>query len=596
MSGYGFWLGVWLASLNIVLVGHEWWVLVIFVYVGGIIWFNYQSRWWLTILLAGGCFLYWQNREIQLHTAELAWQSQAQRHVQLITYQTDCHVEQGQVYGIGKLASGEKVCFRYRGQHGDRLRKSSVEKMMLTGLAKASPLEKRCNLYGFNQQQYWRSKGVVVQLTLNAVSTEFAAMSDDGFALIKRLQRLSIDWFTQFPEGIRDFGTALLLGQVREHFYQDYAGLIPLGLIHLFSISGFQVVFYWRLWQWVGRCLSLYQEVTWLSWVFGLGFIWVFANQVASLLRPILASLAEVWQRIGWSRWSPLDRYGYVLIVSLGCLPGVLLTIAGQLSFLLALGLVLLKSSPTIWQTLFLNLLIAPLLVWHTYGWHPGAILVNLLAIPFFSAVLIPGLLGALITWPLGITVVANGMNSVIKGIQYGTNMLAQLPGELVFGRPPKVIIIGLTMFMLAACLVQRLRWLWALPIVGLALMLARPIWQTPFLAFLDVGQGDAIVWREPSGKVYMNDVGGQIWTGGRQVHQDTAKMKTVWQFCRGKGITELEWLILSHRDWDHIGNFKAVSHQLRIKHLGLPAGMEKNGHISTLAKTTFKRHASTSA
>lgn len=575
MSGYAFWLGLWLACLNSVLIGHQFWGLIGLMYFTALLFFTFPGRCWLTLAVGLGFFMHWQGFEARLNQVQREWATQVQRPVCLTVYQADCQFHQRWLSGIGRLPTGETLRFRYRSVK-TRLEPLKKQKFKVIGLASGAPIEDHCNVYGFNQRQYWRSKGIGGQVNLDPTRTSLIPCPDDAWALIKRLQGISVDWFKQFPAGVRDFGTALLLGQVRERFYQDYAGLVPLGLIHLFSISGFQVIFYWRLWQWCWRWLGIWQEVTWWHWQFGLGFIWIFAQQAASLLRPILASLVGIWQRFGWVKWSPLDRYGYVLMASLGCAPGVLLTLGGQLSFLLALGLLLLSKVRPWRQTIYLNVLIAPLLIWHSYSWHPGSLMINLLAIPFFSFLLIPGLLAAILAWPLGIQWIARLMDVLIKGFQFSTNTLAQLPGEIVFGRPPKELVLILTIVVLGACLMQKLRWLWLLPLVGGIFIIGRPLWQPPFLAFLDVGQGDAIVWREPSGKTYMNDVGGQIGPAQQGLMQRNAKAKTVWQFCKGQGITELEWLILSHRDWDHIGNLKEVSQQIRIKHLGLPSGMEK--------------------
>ncbi len=64
-------------------------------------------------------------------------------------------------------------------------------------------------------------------------------------------------------------------------------------------------------------------------------------------------------------------------------------------------------------------------------------------------------------------------------------------------------------------------------------------------LTFIDVGQGDAVLIRSPSGQNVLYD-------GGRPA-------KEVLEYLQAVGVTSLELVIASHADADHIGGLEAV-------------------------------------
>ncbi|MFR6558892.1 MAG: ComEC/Rec2 family competence protein [Weissella confusa] len=136
---------------------------------------------------------------------------------------------------------------------------------------------------------------------------------------------------------------------------------------------------------------------------------------------------------MGWLRLSAVDAWGIALLGGLLLEPGVLHNLGGQLSYLLTFGLLWLEGKPGWWQCVFLSLLILPLLLWHTYAWHPIGILANLIAMPLFTWLVIPVLtVGILAAW-LNITALTNWCNAVVDGVRWTIAQTEGLPGELTF-------------------------------------------------------------------------------------------------------------------------------------------------------------------
>jgi competence protein ComEC len=88
-------------------------------------------------------------------------------------------------------------------------------------------------------------------------------------------------------------------------------------------------------------------------------------------------------------------------------------------------------------------------------------------------------------------------------------------------------------------------------------------------LAFLDVGQGDAVAIRTPAGRWLLVDA-------GPIEERFDAGEKRVLPFLRSRGATEVEAMILTHPHADHVGGAGAVLRGMRVGRVvepGLPFG-----------------------
>lgn len=83
----------------------------------------------------------------------------------------------------------------------------------------------------------------------------------------------------------------------------------------------------------------------------------------------------------------------------------------------------------------------------------------------------------------------------------------------------------------------------------------------TPYgeVSFIDVGQGDCILIREPlNGEVMLIDVAGKI---GKNI-----PASTIYPFLKAKGIRYIDKVVLTHDDYDHSGGLKDLKKLIPIK------------------------------
>ncbi len=167
-----------------------------------------------------------------------------------------------------------------------------------------------------------------------------------------------------------------------------------------------------------------------------------------SLQRAVVtAGLPLIWQHFTGRRQGALIGWSWALIIGIWHNPLVLLQLGGQLSYGLALLLILSPDwSP--WRLAWwVQLISLPVLLVATAQWHVLTVFVNLLVAPLFSWVLLPvTLLG------VGIPSLAPGSEQILVVFQRLIDWVATWPGLLIVGQPSAP-------------------WAWTLALVSLALL-----------------------------------------------------------------------------------------------------------------------------
>jgi competence protein ComEC len=111
----------------------------------------------------------------------------------------------------------------------------------------------------------------------------------------------------------------------------------------------------------------------------------------------------------------------------------------------------------------------------------------------------------------------------------------------------------------------------------------------------IDVGQGDSILIHYPFGKgTYLIDTGGTIqfeeeeWKKPAKPYE--VGRDVVVPFLKGKGLTQIDKLILTHGDSDHIGGTLAVLKDIKVKQILMPSVAEPSKSEINLIKEANKR------
>ncbi|MDR3190189.1 MAG: ComEC/Rec2 family competence protein [Lactobacillaceae bacterium] len=578
-SGYWLVLALGLVSCQAVIIWQQWWCVVLIGWFGALLLVKYARYGLLSglvVLCMVSCYV-WQRQVNQA--------SPPPQHVtQLMIHPDQLRINGDVVNGPATLATGERVYLRWILTSPAQVKqfKLATRTMTLVGKFECSIPDSKRNRYSFDFRQYMYTHQMKWQVTVKNAQLQTWTAQNVWQLLIDQIRTTHLQmvrWFERLPPGLRDYGETLLLGYTRQTFYADNLGVQKMGLVHLFSISGFQVMAFYAAWRWLGKRGGVSKEPSLFGLQIGLLLLWLFAGCVVSLVRPVLLALFSCWKELGWLRLSTLDLWGLTLLLGLLFEPGILQTLGGQLSYCLSFGLLWLVEKP-LWQvSLYLGVLIMPILVWHTFEWHPAALVANIVGVPLFSVVILPLVLVGVLARLVHFEVLVTLTNSGIELFRWLVAQLETLPGNLVFGQPPLILvslIFGLLVLNLAHCTRRKNIVLAGLCVVMYLVPRCNPVGH---VIYFDVGQGDATLFVPPfQRQVFMLDVGGQMQfktDAWRQRAVSTRQAEELAHNLKGLGIGQLDGVVLTHKDADHLGNFNALAKQIPIKNVYFPSGME---------------------
>jgi glyoxylase-like metal-dependent hydrolase (beta-lactamase superfamily II) len=97
--------------------------------------------------------------------------------------------------------------------------------------------------------------------------------------------------------------------------------------------------------------------------------------------------------------------------------------------------------------------------------------------------------------------------------------------------------------------------------LIALGMMVSFSVPRPLQIVFLDVGQGDCVYIKTPSGKVWLSD-------GGSSSVRELASYRLA-PFLRSQGVNSIEYVLISHPDVDHISGIEGLLRAgWQVKHL----------------------------
>ncbi|MBM7618127.1 competence protein ComEC [Weissella uvarum] len=587
--------GIFVIGLNLVSYGQNWFGLCFLGYgLCLMVWFRRQNwRWWLTISLCLLAFWLFVRSQVMAPLQHLS--KNAVQHTLLI-HLDQCDIKNNQLNGIA-YESLRHQPVRISVQHLTSQQKQLIQRhfgyVEVSGAFQVEKIQAARNFYQFNPALYWYGRGVVCRYrtqSLKQVQRQNVSIGSGMWwqALIKNSHLVAVHWFDGLPSGLKDYAETLILGYVPNHFFDEHQGLQKLGLIHLFSISGFQVqllmvglTFICRRLRWLKE-----QRLIFLEGV--LIVFWCFAQEAQGLVRAVVAESCVNLCKIKQIRLNRFDIWGITVVLSLSIVPGLLCQFGGQLTFILSFAALWIRRLPSWLVVVHFNLAILPWLLWQTFEWHPVSLLANLILVPIFAYTIVPIVLIGLASYGVGWLSLTNLIDKGLLAFQKVLEQIAQLPGNCVFGKPP-LLLMGLLTIITFAYLIWHNHKL----LIGLIGTYALTgfiiqIQQHSQVVFIDVGQGDATYLKLANGETMLVDVGGRLSFGQNKLEQMTQarwSVQPVIRYLKANGIQSLDYLVLTHKDVDHIGNLSAFLAEYCVRKMIVPAGME------TLPQLTGHRH-----
>ncbi|MFH1387576.1 MAG: DNA internalization-related competence protein ComEC/Rec2 [bacterium] len=358
------------------------------------------------------------------------------------------------------------------------------------------------------------------------------------------------------------------------------------GLIHLLVVSGTQVSIL------IGVGLAIFraaQMPLWLS-VVSTSFLNLMLVVVtgggASILR---ASIMGEITLLGLLFEREKEFYTALSLSALVLLlfdPTTLFDIGFQLSFTATWALVYIapvmekKLPPMIAVSLAPIMATSPLIALYFSQISPGAIISNLLVLPWVEFLVILGfgttLLG-FVFLPLA-QILGNTIWLMLIALDKISWFVSLIPLSYFYIATPSIVLIGgyyLGLISLIEALRkdEKIRITKKKLIFGVTFLLVIIVWNWAFapakllgrelvVTFIDVGQGDATLIETPEGKKILIDGGGS--EGKKEV--DPIGSKVLLPFLQKKGINSLDLVIATHPHNDHIGGLNVVLDKIKTE------------------------------
>lgn len=464
--------------------------------------------------------------------------------------------------------------------------------LLLTGTIE-KPAEPS-NFYQFNYRNYLRQQRIYWQFNADSVEAVTAIpLKEPYFYKIEKARAAIIHYIDQtFHQKIAQYMKTVLFADRREFSEETMGNYRSLGVIHLFSISGFHIAY---LAKWIKRFLlriGMTHERSDLLLICALPLYGLLAGFGVSVFRAVTQKTTKIASRLLDQELNTLDAWALALMVALMINPYYVYNLSFQLSYTLS-GIFILVRSREWLQKLqpivktFIYSLISmvasiPILTYHFFEISWVTSFANMLFIPLFTYFLFPSLifllLLSLIASNLHIFVFLNEL--FVFFISEIENLLSLLTKHfdftIVTGRLPAFVF-----FLLIICIVKMIKDIEQKQLPAMVLVVSiigclfwYRISPVSYVAMLDVGQGDAFLVRDAiERKVTLIDTGGRPdWQKKKEWQKRESPFSIgediVVPALKSFGITAIDRLYLTHADVDHVGELYEIYEGVTVKEL----------------------------
>ncbi|MCM3599508.1 DNA internalization-related competence protein ComEC/Rec2 [Robertmurraya korlensis] len=540
--------------------------------------------------------VFYTKARIDINRNESVFQGSETQFV--VSFQDEVKLNGSLLSGYGKDTTGERLLIKYRMKSEKEKSRLNEERLLgyscqLTGSLKA--VNGQTNPNAFDYQSYLNHQHIHWQLVVDRWSD--CEEHKGPILIVKKQRQRAIELLeSYFPESVASLASALLFGERQiidpslEKAYQK------LGIIHLLAISGANVALYVSIIHYIGVRLGVTRERMIVVLLLYLPVFVYLSGASPPVFRAAMMMFLFLFLRlVSQSTLSRLDICSIIFMVYTFFSPYLLFDVGFQLSFSVTFSLLLstkglLKPSKflLIKASFISQLSSLPIVLYHFYEFSLLSLLANLVYIPIFSIIINPvfiTLFFLLFIFGKPISFMIKPMDFLITSMNQLTVWLASFPFQTVtIGRPSQWIILVLI------CTIIYLFYKWEtgktrkrqlISILPLLFTLAFSYYLSHYsfsgqITFVDVGQGDSIVIQNGfHKKTYVIDTGGTVsfheeeWEKPRNPFEVGNDILV--PFLKGKGVSTIDKLILTHGDMDHIGGARSVLETMRVEELILP-------------------------
>lgn len=451
-----------------------------------------------------------------------------------------------------KLNTDEKILINYyikKNENYSNLKIGSIIKVE----GKLDYPKKNTNFNLFNYKNYLLSEKIYFVLTANKIT--YIKDTDNIFFKAKNLL---INYINNFKT--KDYlytfilgNTSLLEQDTKESFQNN-------GISHLFAVSGMHITLISSLLMYLLKKITKNHDISYIITIFILLFYTFITNFSSSILRAFLLFLLIYINKKFKFNLKNIEIIMLILLILLMYNPFYIYSIGFKFTFIISIILILFSKKINNFKNYFSKLLMTslisffislPIVINNFFEINLISPLLNLIFVPFISIIIFPFSLISLI-FPF----LDNTFYIIVKFMEnisiYINNTLSI---NIIIGKMNLIMIVIyylLTLICLNKVLVKK--YIYVLPIITLILIYSNINYfnKNLIVTMLDVSQGDSLMLAFPNneGNILI-DTGGIVNFTKTNYEISTS---TIIPYLKSIGIKKINYLVLTHGDFDHMG------------------------------------------
>lgn len=412
----------------------------------------------------------------------------------------------------------------------------------------------------FNYQKYLKHKQIYWQVNISEFTIE------EHNNLLYKIK----DFFYKKTSHSQnaDYLKIFLLGDKSLISSEEYGLFQTNGVAHLLAISGMHIGVFLKILDILLQRIKYSKKVIIIASI--LLFYAFLTSFAPSIMRAVLFYILLNIKKIFNLRISNLRVLLYTAYILILLNPFIIFDVGFLYSFVITGGIIL--NSSKIKGNYFKQLLILsifsflfslPITVNLNYEINLTSIIANLIFVPYVSLIVYPM---ALLTFIFSI--LDPIFNFLIIGLNYLNTIFSYFSWKIVIAKIPSIGIIIYYVFLLLSF--RNKKYIYALGLLLLILKIIPKLDSNFYIYYLDVGQGDAAIIISPhQRKVLMLDTGGKV-EFSKDDWQKSSKSYNLsdnyLKFLKSLGIRKLDYLVLSHGDFDHMGESNNIINNFKVK------------------------------